>query len=82
MFCLIFLTFVVNSVSIRHQFEDEHPFITDDDEAESNKKNHDKFMLIPSIGYEMNNKPGKFTLILNGWYYEPLASSRFCKYKS
>jgi len=69
-FCLIFLIFVVDTV----KFEDEHPFITDDD----NVKNHeDKFMLIPSIGYEMNDKSGKFTLILNGWYYERLNSSRF-----
>ncbi len=71
MFRLIFLIFVVDSVAVRHQFQDDHPFIKDD------KKTKDKFMLIPSIGYEINDEPGKFILILNGWYYEPLDSSRF-----
>jgi hypothetical protein len=76
MFGLIFLIFVIDSVIIRHQFEDEHPFITDDD-VKSDEKSQDKFMLIPSIGYQINDKPGKFTLILNGWYYERLNSSRY-----
>jgi len=77
MFCLFFLIFVVDTVIIKDQFEDEHPFITDDDNIKNDDKIKDKFMLIPSIGYEMNDKSGKFTLILNGWYYERLNSSRF-----
>lgn len=72
MFCLIFLIFVFDQCVIRtHQIDDEQPFITDDNKV------IDKFMLIPSIGYELNDKPGKFNLIINGWYYEPLNSSRF-----
>ena len=34
-------------------------------------------MLIPSIGYEINDKSGKFNFILNGWYYEPLKPGKF-----
>jgi hypothetical protein len=80
MFCFIFLIFVVDCTHVRHQFEDDHPFITDDDDSVKNdEKNHDKFMLIPSIGYEMMDKSGKFLLILNGWYYEPLNPSRFSR---
>jgi len=74
MFYLIFFIFVVNSVTIRQQTEDEHPFIIDDE----NKS--DKFMLIPSIGYEINDQPGEFNLILNGWYYKPLNLSRFYRF--
>ncbi len=70
MFCLIFLIIVVDTVTIRHQFDDDHPFVTD-----TKDKKHHKFMLIPSIGFEMDDKPNQFTLILNGWYYEPLNSS-------
>ncbi len=72
MFCLIFIIFVDDSATVRHQFQDDHPFIKDDDNLKSNQKNKDKFMLIPSIAYEMENKPNTFTCILNGWYYEPL----------
>ncbi|CAF2917842.1 unnamed protein product [Rotaria sp. Silwood2] len=31
-------------------------------------------MLIPSIGYEMNDNLGKFTFILDGWYFKPVDS--------
>jgi hypothetical protein len=77
LFGLIFILYVVDSVTIRHQFQDNHPFTIDDAKVQSEGKNPDKFMLIPSIGYEINDKPGKFTLILNGWYYEPLDSGKF-----
>ena len=73
MFCLISIIFFVNSIKLQNLFQDIHPFIEDDRETvDNNKKSKDKFMLIPSIGYELHNRPGKFTLIVNGWYYEPL----------
>lgn len=70
-FGFIFFIFAVDSIRLRRQLEDEHRFTSDDDDDEK------KFMLIPSIGYEINDNPGKFNLILNGWYYKPLSSSRF-----
>jgi hypothetical protein len=76
-FRLIFIIFLVDSATVRHQFQDDHPFTTDDDSVNSDEKNKDKFMLIPSIAYEMNDKPGTFTCILNGWYYEPLTPGEF-----
>jgi hypothetical protein len=81
MFCLIFILFVDDGVAVIHQFEDDHPFVKDDESVNNDEKNQDKFMLIPSIGYEMNNQPGKFTLILNGWFYEPMASGDLLKHK-
>ncbi|UJR21916.1 hypothetical protein I4U23_024986 [Adineta vaga] len=60
--------FIDDSVTVRHQFEDNHPFISDAKVS----KNKDKFMLIPSIGFENDNQ---FTMIMNGWYYEPLDSN-------
>ncbi|CAF4066318.1 unnamed protein product [Adineta steineri] len=75
MFCLVVIIFVVDSITVKHQFKDHHPFTIDNNTLKSNGKSLDKFMLIPSIGYESNNEPDMFTIIVNGWYYEPLNPS-------
>ena len=68
-FGFILLLVIVDSiVAVRHQLDDDDPFIVD-----AKEKVHDKFMLIPSIGFETND--GGYTLLLNGWHYEPLTSS-------
>lgn len=46
-----------------------NPFTANDD------KFADKLMLIPSIGSEMNDKRGKFSCRIQGWYYQSLNSS-------
>ena len=71
--CLVFLpSILVWTIEGReHELNDEHPFVGD------GVKNHnEKFMLIPSIGFESEDEPEKFTLFLNGWYYEALNPSR------
>jgi hypothetical protein len=67
MFGFILLITIVDIVAVRHQLDDDHPFTTD-----MKKIKHDKFMLIPSMGFQNNSQ---FILQLNGWYYEPLKSS-------
>ncbi|CAF0960752.1 unnamed protein product [Rotaria sordida] len=77
MYCilrLIFIIFFVDSIKISHLFQDKNPFTTNKNDTDSSGNPKKKFMLIPSIGYEMNDKPGKFTFILNGWYYKPVDS--------
>ena len=73
MFCLVFLASVLQLTTNGQKVEvhDEHPFIGDD-----MKRVNDKFMLIPSVGYESADRPGKFTLFLTGWYYEAVEPSR------
>ncbi|CAF4222526.1 unnamed protein product, partial [Rotaria sordida] len=61
-------------IKISHLFQDKNPFTTNKNDTDSSGNPKKKFMLIPSIGYEMNDKPGKFTFILNGWYYKPVDS--------
>ncbi|CAF1380202.1 unnamed protein product [Rotaria magnacalcarata] len=52
-----------------HIFQDNNPFTTND------SKIKEKFMLIPSIGYELDKKQGNATLAFDGWYYRSLDSS-------
>lgn len=82
MFYLVFLVplLQVATNGYKVKLHDEHPFFDDDDD--DTKEGNDKFMLIPSLGFESEDKPGKYSLFLSGWYHEPLESSRHCHRKA
>ena len=75
LFCSALFNFSVHA-GLKQLIKDAHPFInTAIDAMGLGAQQGEKFMLIPSLGYESKDKPGKFEVVVHGWLYQPLASS-------
>ena len=74
MFCFMILSFVFELTTEEFISLAQLSFISED-EVEGNEQHQNKFMLIPSIGFERNEIPGLYNVLVSGWYSEPLKSS-------
>jgi hypothetical protein len=73
--CSALFEFSVHA-GFKHFIQDAHPFINGVmDVMGLGVQAGEKFMLIPSLGYESEVKPDKFEIIVWGWLYQPIESS-------